>query len=610
MDHSVAPRRSPRLGEGSHGSILNGNYAPNRLTSARKPTTVVFRDASNRISVANQQFISFDGYFTALYERELTEILGQNKICLKMSVKGSAQIELWHQSAWQTKTLYQTQAVSSQNSFSDISISFHLHSTEGQIGRWYFVLRSTGSSNAVLESACWAIESEPVQECRPEFIICTFKREEQVSRNVNQLSALLRANSIKFGITVVDNAKTLRRDNHWGKEINLIQQRNLGGAGGFGRGIHECLKSNTATHIILLDDDADIDAVSILRMLNLMRLTDNKDIFFGGMQLDAFSPRYLADAGAFWHPQKFEKVRGRMKPSDLAKDETKAKLCYRYHTNFNGWWLFGGSIDGFRQTGMPLPCFVHLDDVEYGLRINQNGGKTLTIPGIAIWHEPYYAKLEGWFAYYNIRNELIRVCLQSKSPPNVFGLLNRLRKRHRNLLMANQYGSAALVSLAMEHFLEGPDLFAQRDPEENHAVVMRVYSENHKNYARKDTSSASGAFKFGRPLKGLKLIWAHITLHGHLYPSSQLKSEPLLFNNCDDVTYRALNRRRLWGYFDPQLPYLHTFSIDKKLFWRCVKAMCGASARFLFLMNASAIRWKREKDSLTSPNFWNSIRFD
>ncbi|WP_207900559.1 hypothetical protein, partial [Shinella sp. JR1-6] len=28
------------LGEGSHGSILNGNYAPNRLSSAWKPTGV------------------------------------------------------------------------------------------------------------------------------------------------------------------------------------------------------------------------------------------------------------------------------------------------------------------------------------------------------------------------------------------------------------------------------------------------------------------------------------------------------------------------------------------------------------------------------------------
>jgi hypothetical protein len=33
------------LGEGSHGSILNGNYAPNRLSSAWKPTVILQNDA-------------------------------------------------------------------------------------------------------------------------------------------------------------------------------------------------------------------------------------------------------------------------------------------------------------------------------------------------------------------------------------------------------------------------------------------------------------------------------------------------------------------------------------------------------------------------------------
>ncbi|WP_435267684.1 hypothetical protein, partial [Shinella sp. BE166] len=32
------------LGEGSHGSILNGNYAPNRLSSAWKPTPAAIAD--------------------------------------------------------------------------------------------------------------------------------------------------------------------------------------------------------------------------------------------------------------------------------------------------------------------------------------------------------------------------------------------------------------------------------------------------------------------------------------------------------------------------------------------------------------------------------------
>ncbi|MGO7572807.1 hypothetical protein ACC738_35165, partial [Rhizobium ruizarguesonis] len=42
-------------GEGSHGSILNGNYAPNRLSSAWKPTKGLLRklgDAAGEGAVA------------------------------------------------------------------------------------------------------------------------------------------------------------------------------------------------------------------------------------------------------------------------------------------------------------------------------------------------------------------------------------------------------------------------------------------------------------------------------------------------------------------------------------------------------------------------------
>ncbi|MGJ7043449.1 pyruvate/2-oxoglutarate dehydrogenase complex dihydrolipoamide dehydrogenase (E3) component, partial [Shinella sp. BE166] len=39
------------LGEGSHGSILNGNYAPNRLSSAWKPTLGIKVEAGPVVSV-------------------------------------------------------------------------------------------------------------------------------------------------------------------------------------------------------------------------------------------------------------------------------------------------------------------------------------------------------------------------------------------------------------------------------------------------------------------------------------------------------------------------------------------------------------------------------
>ncbi|MGI2034038.1 alpha/beta fold hydrolase [Rhizobium panacihumi] len=90
------------LGEGSHGSILNGNYAPNRLSSAWKPTLQAFtiptlvihgtsdktvpidpagRAAANGIS--GSKLIEYDGEPHGLFataperlNRDLIEFLG------------------------------------------------------------------------------------------------------------------------------------------------------------------------------------------------------------------------------------------------------------------------------------------------------------------------------------------------------------------------------------------------------------------------------------------------------------------------------------------------------------------------------------------------------
>ena len=50
LDHSVAPAIAA-LGEGSHGSILGGNYAPTRLSSGWK-STVSAKNARRTTEIA------------------------------------------------------------------------------------------------------------------------------------------------------------------------------------------------------------------------------------------------------------------------------------------------------------------------------------------------------------------------------------------------------------------------------------------------------------------------------------------------------------------------------------------------------------------------------
>jgi len=61
--------------------------------------------------------------------------------------------------------------------------------------------------------------------------------------------------------------------------------------------------------------------------------------------------------------------------------------------HFNGWWMFGFPKRWVERVGMPLPCFIRGDDIEFGMRLHEAGLPTVPLPGVAVWHEPFYLKL-------------------------------------------------------------------------------------------------------------------------------------------------------------------------------------------------------------------------
>ena len=88
-------------------------------------------------------------------------------------------------------------------------------------------------------------------------IICTFKREKYVRRNIDYFKVFLNKNPLAkkwLYLVVVDNASSLEPFNS--KNIKVIINKNTGGAGGFSRGMLEAIESkNKYTHIVLMDDD-------------------------------------------------------------------------------------------------------------------------------------------------------------------------------------------------------------------------------------------------------------------------------------------------------------------------------------------------------------------
>ncbi len=671
------------------------NFSPDQRSKPLymvKPYTDL--DDNGNVIIERGSTVTFDGFMTALYEREFNHIVPNAKLYLELEIQGNCRIGLFHRSQSGDVTEFAVEKHVSKTPHvpSTIRIDFNIIGAEARMGRWYFTIEALdyyssaqasiatetaddtqllhkayrsawnalgaeGPPNDVmLKSATWGVYNARLQEVRPCFIICTFRREAQLAGNVERLVDALQSDYPGYGIIIVDNARTVERQAEWPDNVRLIQQRNVGGAGGFGRGMFEVLQGTDYTHIVMLDDDADVEPTAISRMTNLFRLSLDPEIFIGGAQLDVYDPVRLADGGAYWVPDRFERPFGRLPPCNLGELNAKDALMRNHSLNFNGWWLFGGHVDGFRKFGMPLPCFVHLDDVEYGVRLTMRGGHVLSVPGIAVWHEPYYAKPEGWFAYYNIRNELIRLSchtellytllLGKEFPENREKVERRiakimrkvtqlLLKRFRGFADIYHYGSAMLLVLAIEDFLKGPTILTNMDAADLHADIMTVYKRFNANY-RFESSLPVGMIptaprtsdKFIIPWvsntkKGRNLldrtynVYQRLSRNGNIQllpkkPSpldliSARRRQMTVFNSRNDINWRDIRSGRDWAYYDPQKVGYHIFSADPNLYKEASNRLTKALRAYQENIQAVQPKWAQEYDRLISEPFWREL---
>ena len=668
------------------------NFSPDQRSKSlymTKPYTDF--DSAGNVIIERGKKVTFDGFMTALYEREINHIVPNAKLYLELVFEGNCRVGLYHrsQSGKVTEFAVEKHVSRNANESRTIRIDFDTIGAESRLGRWYFtvealdfystvdngeneettsVLRKAYSTawNALgaenvpgdvrLQKASWGIYDPKTQDVRPCFVICTFRREKQLARNVDLLVNALQNGCSGYGIIVVDNACTVERPVHWPESVRLIKQRNVGGAGGFGRGMYEALNNGGYTHIVMLDDDADVEPMAITRMVNIFRLSLDPEVFIGGAQLDVYDPVRLADGGAHWIPDRFERPYARLPPSDLGELSVKDELMRNHPLNFNGWWLFGGHVEGFRKFGMPLPCFVHLDDVEYGVRLTMRGGHVLSVPGIAVWHEPYYSKPEGWFAYYNIRNELIRLACHSEVlyallvgddfesnreqvRKRIFRImLNTVRllvKRFNGFADIYHYGSAMLLAMAVEDFLKGPAILAQTDAADLHADIMKVYKYFDSNH-RFVESLPSGTIpmapgksdKFvvpwiGDTKQGRNLLTRGYNIYQRMSRNGNIKligkkKSPLarisarrrqmtLFSSRNDINWRDIRSGCDWAYYDPQRVGYHIYSNNPELYAMARRRLSAALRKYKNNIKKVQPEWGREFDGLISKEFWGEL---
>ena len=245
-----------------------------------------------------------------------------------------------------------------------------------------------------------------------------------------------------------------------GDQLEIVIQPNLGGSGGFSRGMAETLNRDDSGFVLLLDDDVEIEPESILRAVRFARLCATPTIV-GGHMLDlgdrsvlhAFSE--VVDLGTFmWGPPDRAHERHDFRESPL---RSTPWMHRREDSDFNGWWMCLIPTSVVRRIGLALPVFIKWDDAEYGLRAREAGFPTVSLPGSALWHISWIDKDDtlDWQAYFHARNRLVAALLHSPTPGGG-SLLNEYRKQDLKHLLSMQYYPVTLRHQALRDVLAGP----------------------------------------------------------------------------------------------------------------------------------------------------------
>ncbi|MBE5898940.1 MAG: glycosyltransferase family 2 protein [Lachnospiraceae bacterium] len=331
--------------------------------------------------------------------------------------------------------------------------------------------------DAVLYGGEYITNTKKENDVNLALCICTFKREEFVTRNVNQVidGIINNKNSVmkdNVEVFVSDNGQTLPADTFKSDKVFLFPNRNVGGAGGFTRDMIEAVlyrKNNNLSHVILMDDDIILDAEVLERnYLFLKFLKSEYSKAMVGGELFELDKRYLQfEAGAAYRQvviQSYNQMWDMRNPDAVAGNEVENPM------NFNGWWYCCIPVSYVREDNLPLPVFIHRDDVEYGMRNEENG--TILLNGLSVWHPQGPGKASTAMNYYDVRNDLICMC-DKKDAPTASEVMNHITRGVIGNMLRYRYQVIDCIFYALEDYYKGPDYFMKLDPIENHKELAR-----------------------------------------------------------------------------------------------------------------------------------------
>ncbi len=411
----------------------------------------------NAVAFKTGAAASFDTYFNLFNIGKWQHHCGLETLFLALNGQGKFTLEvIFINSSQAKKTLLSHDVILHDSSLTRLNIPISVSSPDQ--GLLFF--RLTAQTSATLCSADWQTTQTPLRQPKLALAITTFQRETAIERTVDRFEAHIKTSAYRdlIWLTVVDNGKTTDLKNT--AQTHVIPSENLGGSGGFTRGLIEARKTG-ASHCLFMDDDATIHMSSIERTYQMLAYAKSPKIAISGALADA------NDSGLIWeNAALFDGTcQGLHRGVDLRQAEqvttmeleTTFSLSKTTPQNiYGGWWFFAFPLDQVEH--LPFPFFVRGDDVSFSL---VHDFTIITLPGVLSFQDSNFSDKENPLTLYlDLRSHLAHQLSLPLMDHGRFAVAKIAIWFTLRAVIRCHYDSAAALNLALKDVRRGPQFFA------------------------------------------------------------------------------------------------------------------------------------------------------
>lgn len=413
------------------------------------------------VCLKKDQILDFATYFNLFSARKWQIYTSINTVRIQLHIRGNYKITVYEISQQQKRELY------SEIGHDDYQKDIPL--TSCQANFITFTITALEDDLQIFTGTYYG-QFEDAHDTDIGIIICTFKREEYVKRNLKTLQALMKDNP-HFHVMIIDNGQTLPeiRD----EQLQVIHNRNYGGSGGFTRGLIEQVNQNTNNYVLMMDDDILIETSSLERVYALCRHIKSQyaQQMIAGSMMSMDEPTIQYENTAYWGKIRLHALG---KNFDLTQTEylLKNDNIPNIINKYAAWWFCCIPMTVVKKNGYPLPAFIKSDDMEYGIRNRQD---IIIMNGIGVWHETFNKKENAVVNYFNDRNMMIlnHYALHCGRWDFLGTALGRLGK---HVLRRNKTG-VQMFALALQDYQGGYEQITSVDADQKLKEVQQYHIE-------------------------------------------------------------------------------------------------------------------------------------